>query len=347
MRARRLASGLVLAALAASSGPAQQPSRTHLATVELAGPLERVELDFPESSGATLELRLSKGERRTLTLPLAAPGGAPQAIPEVRAIGGGTARFAGWLQSDVARLAQEWERLPPGLRLRPRPPAPESRGAPEPPAAALLLACAGFLLALRWRSRAIRALSIGALAASAVFAAASRRAPVRTILRLLEGDGASGSWIAVVAAREHLSVQPSPALRVQTQPARAALRVRVSQPRGELLWSLEAARTTIYQTEVLELASGALTRAGPNRLGALAAAWVREADGEWTRRGRWELGEPLPGPLPGAGDPPGWINPALPLGTGILIGELDPAPSGAEQAYGEPRVEAWVRVVGF
>ena len=78
-----------------------------------------------------------------------------------------------------------------------------------------------------------------------------------------------------------------------------------------------------------------------------AATWVRTSEGVWTSHGTWELGQPLPQPVPDPPDgglPPGHLNPALPQGVAILIGRLSAQafrgpPGGPEQA--------WVRIYSF
>ena len=346
MSARVALLGLLAALGAAAPALADEGTRTPLARVELEGPLEAVDLSFPDGNGTTIALPLAAGERRTLTLPLPAPAIAAQALPVVTVQGAGAARFAGWVGSDVERLSAEWGRLPLGLRRRPRPPAPERAHTSGPPLAALLVACAGFLGALRWRRRGPLALAVGALAAAAAYALALPPPATGRELRLLEGDGSSGAWLALRVARERLELAPAAALLVETRPPLAPLRVRVEPgPQGPR-WILLAPGATIDLLDLAPLEPDLLTRAGTNRLGALTQVWVREADGRWSRRGSWPAGAPLPAALAGPGEPPGWLNPALPMGTGVLLGRRASDP--AEAPSGAPAPDAlWVRLVGF
>jgi len=331
---------LLVAAVGVSPAAAGQQSRTRLARVELAGPLQGAELDYPDGSGASLALELVAGERRTLVVPLAAPTSAPDAAPEIVVGGEGEVRFAGWVQSDVELLESQWRRLSPALRGRPRPAALGDPGRSGPSVAALLLTCAGFTLVLRLRRQGLVALGVGALAAAVAYGAAARPASRGEVLRLLEGDGVGGGWLEVRVGRERLTVASAEAAWVETRPARAALRARVDEAPAGLRWTFMAPRATVVHVGLPALASDTLMRAGPNRLAALDPVWVREADGAWARHGAWDLGAALPEALPGPGEPPGWLNPALPLGTGILVARDASAP----QAPGE---QTWVRVVGF
>ena len=340
---------LVLALLAGTSGGGwasqQTPTRVRSGRVALEGPLERAELRFADGSATVLELALAAGERRVLEVPLAPPQVASESEPRIEVRGAGSGAFVGWMVEEAASAEQAWGRLPPGLRQRPRPPAPAAPDAGRPPPAALLLCAAAFLLALRWRGRGGVALPIGAGGAAALLALTAGQPPSREVLALLEGDGASGRWVAVRVARDRLELPAGATWRITTEPAQVPLRIAGHDLGGILRWSVESARATLHQTEILDLAPDTLTRAGSNRLGLLERTWVRDPDGRWTRRGRWALGQPLPEALDGPGEPPGWLNPALPMGTGVLIAQR---PSAQDPAGpGEARVRGWVRVVGF
>lgn len=327
-------------ALAGPLGAQDVPeSRVRRAEIALEGPLEQVEIAFPDGSGAVLELELGEGERRTLNVPLPMPAGSPQLAPRIDVAGSGTARVTS--DPGIDPLASEaWTRLPIGLRQRPLPPAPDSRDAASPPLAAWLLACAGFALALRARDRGVLALVAGALGGGAAFAAAWVGQGVRSELVLLEGVADSPFWLRVRTAEGKLDLPVDlGAARIETHPARAALRLRAREgPRG-LATSLESAQAAIYQIEVEELGRERLTRAGSNDFASFSRVWVRDPDGSWSSRGAWDLGSGLPSAEPAAGVPPSWIQPALPLGTGILIAE--------RVAEGDGSLQTWVRLVGF
>jgi len=345
MRARRALAAACLALALGVPAAAAEGTRTPLGRVELVGPLQRVELGFPDGSGTTVAIPLASGEHRTLTLPLPSPSVAPDAQPRITVEGVGSARFAGWVGDDLTRLRQEWERLPPGLRLRPRPPALEDAPQRGPPLAALLVACAAFLLALRLRRRGLAALGVGLVGAAATYALGAPSQASGRELSVLEGDGTSEVWLAVHVGRERLVLEPADALRLETRPPRAVLDVLVDEGPHGLRWTLRARGATLDRLDLVSLEASVLTREGPNRLGALTQTWVRDGGGTWTRRGPWPAGATLPDALPGPGEPPGWMNPALPMGVGVLVARRSAA-SAEVEASGKA-AERWVRVVGF
>jgi hypothetical protein len=341
--ARRCAAfGIACAAALAGVASAQvaPESRVRRAEIALQGPLERVEIAFADGSGAVLELALRAGERRSMSLPLPVPAGGADLEPRVDVQGDGSAIVAPSASVEPAAI-EAWSRLPIALRQRPLPPAPDSRDGASTPWAAWLLACAGFALALRARERGALALLAGALGGGAAFAAASMGDDARSELVLLEGTADSPLWVRVRAAEGRLEVPADlGAARIETRPARAALRLHVAEGPQGLRCSLESGQAAIYLVDVQEFGRGRLTRADPNDLAPLARAWARDPDGTWTFRGAWDAGALLGPPEPVAGEPPSWIQPALPLGTGILIAEQAGAAAG-----GGPRT--WVRLVGF
>jgi hypothetical protein len=317
-------------------------NRVQLAEIALVGPLRKVEIDYADGSGATLEIEVRAGERRTLSLALPIPAGGAQLEPRIAVDGAGTARID-WHGSQQQGTEPAWARVPMSLRQRPLPPAPASGGGAGPPLAAWFLACAGFALALRWRDRGVLALLGGAAGGAAAFTVAELDSePIRDRV-VLEGVADSPIWLNVRVGAGRLDAPTDLASAwIETRPVRAPLRMRAREgPRG-VEGTLESPRGAIYRLAGIELGTGLAARAGPNRLASFVRTWVRDPDGTWTRRGAWSSGESLPGADDGEGEPPSWIQPALPLGAGILIAEQAPDPALAERG-----AETWVRLVGF
>jgi len=334
-----------LIALAGFANAQDAPeSRVHFAEIVLAGPLRKVEIDYADGSGATLALELRAGETRTLNLALPIPAGGVALEPRVTVEGTGTAHVEP-PASPQHGTEPAWTRVPRSIRQRPLPP-PDSgeEGAGGPPLAAWLFACAGFALALRWRDRGALALLAGAAGGGAAFTVAELDAQPHRDRSVLEGVADSPVWLKVrVGAGRLVAPTELAAGWIETRPARAPLRLRASDgPRG-LEGTLESPRAAIYRLDVLELGIGRASRAGPNGLATFVRTWVRDPDGSWTRRGAWRAGESLPAAVAGAGEPPSWIQPALPLGAGILIAEQDAEPARTD----DPAPDAWVRLVGF
>jgi hypothetical protein len=331
------------ALLASSAGAQALPeSRVRVSLVALEGPLRGVEMTHSDGSGARIELSLVEGESRTLRLPLPVPVGAQDVEPRIEVDGLGSARI---LPSTVATgdsLMQAAARLPMSLRQRPLPPPPAARDPSSPPPAAWLLACAGFSLALRLRARGAHALLAGLAGGGAALAVSAAEQEVHNELVVLEGSADSPMWLRVRTGNGRFALpDPTEAVWIETRPPRAPLDLRVREGAHGLEVALQS-RSAIYQLEPFELGQ-ALTRSGPNSITPFERVWVREPDGAWSQRGPWHRGKPLPPADPGESQPPSWIQPALPLGTGILIAKEARETVGV----GGMVTERWVRLVGF
>lgn len=303
-----------------------------VADVELRGPLDGATLALPGGGETRLEGRLAEGERRTLAAPVLLPRGAADAgASEIEAAPGGV-RVLRW---SGAPSWEAWTALPAGLRLRSRPPAGAAVRAPS--AAVLLALAAGATLATALRRR-----PLGALAAGLASTAAAILAPLASVgpgaVRVLEGDGASGRWIAVDAAAGELELGERRPLALFTEPEDAALALAVSLADGGRVARAPGAGLT--RVEALEPGPRRLAADG-NRWGSFAVCWVRDVSGTWTWRGPWPLGRPLPPAAPGE-PPPGWLASSLPQGVPVLVARLEGGFGAAP-----PSTPTWLRLVGF
>ncbi len=315
-------------------------NRLWLAELELAGPLERVEVAV-DGGTTVLAGPLLAGERRTLLVPvpaLAAPALGPAELwpePGVRADGDGTAAFVRWRESEPDAF---WSGVPRGLQARPRPPLAGAR--PRASVAALCTCAAALVLALGARRRAaLAALGAGAALAAALLPAAGGDAPP---IAVLEADLAGGAWVRVLAARDALALPADlgaagESVRLESEPEGGALVFEASLAAGAPRWSVRAPGALLHLLE--RRAPDPDARPGRNPFGELAEAWVRDAAGTWSALGRWPRGTPRPAPgAAGRGTPapPGWLAAGLPQGVGVLVGRL-----------AEPGRAAWVRASGF
>ncbi|MCC7015361.1 MAG: hypothetical protein IT454_22570 [Planctomycetes bacterium] len=329
----------------------EPPGRFALAELELSGPLRRVRVELDERAATEVDVQLAAGERRLVSVPLAAAhhGLEPRVI-ELPEMDGG-ARWNGWSREGWTELSEFWAELPLALRHRPAvEPAVLDAGARVPPAA-LLAASAVVIVVLAARRRALLALAVSIAGSVGLFAVLASGAGDSSALRILEGDGASGRWIAVDVAWERWSGSASTPLLLESAPPDAAVLARASLA-DPSHWSLFAARSVWRRFEVLDPAARRIDRSG-NLWGACDAVWTRDSDGGWRFHGPWEVGEPL---APGLSQmPPGRFNPALPQGVEVVLARLAPgafcgtppatqrAGSGALQAAPS---EVWLRWVG-
>ena len=296
------------------------------------GPLSRTTLRLEPGGETVLAVALLEGERRTVRVPLPAlhpPALLPEAArprPQVEVEGGGSARFLGW---DEAPESDFWRGVPRGVRARKPPPLPSSD--PRAGPALLLSAAAAFvLLVLRRRS------AVTVLAATGLGAGAALLLPLagggEPTAALLDADagGARGVLVGVAADRIELVPQPEgePAGRLEVSPSGARLSIRVEGDPARWVFAAPGAGLARFVTVPLTLSRE--SNDGPS----LDPVWLREPDGSWSARGRWERGAPLPPVDPAAGDaaPPGWLA-GLPPGVSVLVARAEDG--------------TWVRVSGL
>ena len=290
-------------------------ARAALAKLEIEGPCAEVSLELEGAGRAVLSLDrpLAAGERRTFTMAVPLPfENLPSAVWS-RAVGVELAK------SEHARLieivaAQELDEVAPELVARPRPPL-EARAA-RAPWSALFVLGAAFAISLSQRRRVWVVTLIALFAAVAVLLLTlTSRAAKPAALRLLEArfDASSEEpWLAVLAARGELEAADLSSSRLELVPGRAPLQcITNTEP---LRVTLSSPGATLYQLRPFDLGTRRLSRE-VNAYAPFAEAWLREADGGWSRLGPWPLGEGLPAGV--AGDPPGWLVPALPMGSSI------------------------------
>ena len=298
------------------------------------GPLAGFEIAWPDGSALHATLALAAGEERTLDLRLPLPAAGALGAPRVSADGTGTARLEPWPDARGAAFASAWERLPPGLRLRPPPPPPDrDAGRGRLPPGALLAAAAGLALVLGLRARPRAALGAGALGALLALALAAPLAPDARASEVLEGDGSA--WLLARAARSRLSLDPAGGARLDVDPPEAPLAVRGADG----AWEVAAPGALLVERRPVGDVPADALRAERNGLEDLPRCWLRGADGLWSHRGAWARGEPLPGAVEGPAPPAGLIA-GLPQGRAVLLAERarPERPDGAL---------AWLRVVGF
>jgi hypothetical protein len=334
---------LLFALLVVGSHARAQTDRFALAEFELTGPITALEVSAGDSAHGALAAKLSAGERLRveLALPVEAPSAA-EAPAKVRVVGDGTARFVGWKRDAATSREQAWSRVPMALRMRPRasPATPSERRVPN---AALWIAAAGALLAIGARTRAWAALACGAATALVVGWLTHAQGPRPTRIRLVEFDGPSGRAVAVDSARERLSGADEGDLRWESTPAHAPLRATARRDRSG--YELSASGAVLRSWTSFEIGARALS-ADENRLGLLAPVWRRDAAGDWSAAGSWAVGDAWPNDTTvaeaGSEEPPGWLQPALPLGVRVLVGRWRSATPAESGGAGE----VWVRWVG-
>jgi len=304
-------------------------SRGRIGEVEVVGPVRDLVISLGQSGETRLEGVLLAGERVRLRVPLAARGeGEPVVVPRLTwpaedpGEPGGSARFLGW-----SAEGSPLDRLPPGIRSRPRPPVgPPSTSLP-PAALALLPAC--FLLAVYARERRAVSLLVSLAGAALVLALSRARDPASagaTVIELARGsDLALEVRASFAAASVDEALLPSTALEVEPEGARV---VWTGSFHPGVAWRARSPGCAMYLLQAHD--------AGEKRF-PLAEAWVRD-EGEWTSRGAWSMESPLPPPRPGP-PPPGWLSSGLPQGVSVLLGRIETGVGG--------RGEAWIRYTGI
>ena len=335
-----LALGLLAAAGQLSPG-SPGGERVRWARIEVDGPLASVRLDAMPAGMVELTGPLEQGEHRVIEVPVPVSVRNTNAVggePRVEVVGGtGLARFAAWSESGSTTAvagAVAWPAVPGSLGAVPLP--------------VLMLLAAAFLVGLALRRRPAACALLALVSSGLVALLMVSAKPSSPSLRLLE-MGASGNpaWHVIDAARNACQISVERPVELVVLPENIPLRVRMPMDSDTPASArLEARGATVYVRRLLAPGPRALTR-GMNRWGRLDATWLRGADGAWTARGVWELGQPLPGPIDEPSDgglPPGHLNPALPQGIEILIGRLAPQ---AFRGPPEGPAQAWVRVYAF
>ncbi len=318
------------------------PSRVRQAEVELVGPLDDVRLVVAGRAETILHAKLVAGERTTLVVPLAAARDERELVLSEVPECAGSARWTGWVRDELNDAEQSFEALPIGLRTRARPALPRAAGERVSWAAWFLaLGVVPLLLSVQRRTAVMGAVS--GCAALAVFVLARSTVPVPSA-RVLECDADSGRWVAVDSARDELRAPCAVPLHFAVEPEHAFVQGELDRsalPSG--MWTVRARGAIFLRWSAFDPGQRSLERT-ENRWGRIEALWLRSAEGVWSFHGEWELGRALPAARDAAPiDPPGWLNPALPLGTEILIARLAP---GAFAGDGDVPTSVWIRRLG-
>lgn len=341
---RRAAIATALAVCASAAAHAQS-SRIEWVRAELRGPLEHARADFAPAGRLAIECALSQGERLELELPIPTSGSSHNVRDLERAVrdvapATGEVRWLGPSESD--REAR-WQALPAGLRARPRPALSDARRAA--PWSVLFVLGAAFAIGMRMRGRPFVALAVAAAGGGATWMlvrAQLSREP--RSLRIFECDGAQGIWSRLLGSRERLLL-PDDTLIVDSEPRDAALTAHVDlAPGREPAFSVEAPATALWACSDFDAGPRRVSRI-LNSWSALDQVWSRDEAGLWKWRGTWELGQALPEATAAAEGEhalPGWMNPALPQGVGVLVARIRAGGFGTADG-----AEAWIRVVGF
>lgn len=333
------------------------PGRFARAEFALTGPLESARFEIAERAVITLDARLAPGEVRWVTLPIPhARDGRELDIVAPRVVAGEAepVRWLGWSREEVSELESAWEQLPLGLRRR-APVDPLQRDERRSALGAAMAALAVFTCTLALRKRLWVALAVSMVGSAAVVAVFFAPPSADETLRVLEGDGESGRWIAVDVAWERWRGPSSAPLWFATVPEHAVVEAHLDLA-APGAWSLTAARTVFRRTTAVEPGARSLD-ARHNRWGAFDDVWTRTADGIWRAHGPWEAGRALAEGVDGA--PPGRFNPGLPQGLAVVIARLAPgtfagferaaadgAPTPAVGGTEAPAGEVWLRWVG-
>lgn len=317
-----------LLAVLATVGRAQDPIGA--VEVELEGPTPVLEL----SAGferTELCLELQGGESRRVLVPFLSRSNLGEDWAKPRLAEGTSARTAHLIPGSV-EPPPAWSSLPISLKSRGLPHLPQVR----PRAGELHLAwlVGSLLLVLGLRRRPWRAAGLGVAAALTVFWLPNPplEAPV---VRVLEGDGATGRWIEVVGGRERLELARHDVGWLRHLPQGAHRHLEVAEVAGETRWAAcaEGARL-FYMSEIVAPRQ-------PNSAGTaghrFAEVWTRYAGGAWVARGPWHGDVPLPESSAARAGPPGWLISGLPQGVSILAARF-------EAREGE---SGWLRLVGF
>jgi len=324
---RRAALLCAAALLCVGTSPAQDARFT--VPIELRGPLESARF---EALGVVSEVRLelAAGETRNLLLPFG--GGSVGSLEPAVAAAALQARVtpsAGWatvraLEADGPGPA------PRGLTRRGRPPVAPER--PSPDRARWLILVGGVVVLAGVRKRPRAASATGAVTAALLLALPAAPLEGRS-LRGIDGDFARDHWIEVRSANEQLELPAGPGGWFEVRGAAA----------GEWLveeagrWVLRAAGGEVHSLR--ESAAVPVDPATGRPIHALRDVWTRTADGRWTEREDWGLGEAFPPEAAAsstAAGPTGWLAAGLPQGVTVLVA----APLG-------PGAPDWLRITAL
>jgi len=289
--------------------------------LRLEGPLEVVSLDGVRVPTRVLA-ELAPGETITVRVPWL-PMDA-DADPKLQGIdGAGGARVEAVLPAPG---------LAPGASARRPLPRPVETPARVPMVSWWVFA-AGLCAVLAARRRPMAAALIGAVFGAGLWALPQSE-PERPVVAVLE-VGSSGAWWVHVGTGE-LEPPASTGLELETRPEGASWEwiVDARDPSLPKRWARASETTALVArspgpTEVR-------LDAAANGFEDLNELWRRSPEGEWSRHGSWDVGEPLP-PAVGGGLLPTWLRSGASPGAEVWVGRLREAPEGAQ--------EAWVRVI--
>lgn len=302
---------LLLAALLANSGE----NRLWFVDVELRGSCAALRLDCGPDGETRVLGPLVAGEsgRWSLPVPVRAPLGREQLelspLPRIEVLPPGaaaSARILGWSASQPSDRLRSLGGSSGHSR-----PAPAVRPARAEAVELVLVACAAVGLLLL-RRRGLWLLVLGAGSAALTFQLARARRGSGGTERVLEWEAGAGLALAVQVGLGEL-VLPRDGLEVVPEGQRLEFQVEAAghgrvRARGARLVGLEGAAVPLLS-------------AARNELEVLVEVWTRASGGSFVARGRWELGEPLPAPVPGVSGapPPGWLAGGFPPGRPLLL----------------------------
>lgn len=331
---------------------APTPPRVALARVEVSGPSRGVESRWPGAGSARIEFvePLTDGERVTVTM--AVPRAQPRVPDSVwrqalaQSLGAEGATFLDWAEQPV------FAALDPELAARPLP--EWLTRAPRAPWSALFVIGASLAIVLaRRRQWWICAGVAVAASASVVLLVRGESAGAAARLRWVEARfdaPPSSPWLALESRRGRFDgLDPSQG-RLELRPeveaiactTRIAGRDVQEPPRVDVV-----APGAVWTFSRAFVPSSRRLSRDVNALGSFDVAWLRESDGRWTELGPWALGDELP--AGGAGEPPGWLVPPLPMGVSVFIGRLSTAGGlgPLEPDPRDPEAAIWLRGLGL
>ncbi|HUR28134.1 MAG TPA: hypothetical protein VM509_08100 [Planctomycetota bacterium] len=317
--------------------------RVAAARIEVNGPCAGISARV-EGAGSfelVLDQPLSAGERKTFEVAVPLPASPLSAEWNTKLI---TEALASTAHAALIELvpARGLDGVSAELRARPRA-ALGDHGA-RLPWSALFVLGAAFAISLHQRRRIVVTSALALFASvAAVVLVHGLGAPLISAARIVEmrfGELPGEPWLAVEARRGVLRSDRIADERIEVEPSFAPVHctTRESSPRFELT----APGATFVRSRTLQPGARRLARE-VNAFGAFEASWLREPDGTWRAIGPWRLGDPLPTGKPG--EPPGWLVPALPMGTSVFLGRL--AAGELDLAFTGSDPPTWVRGLGL